>query len=107
MKPKKRMSMKGQGKQKATGSTAKLHISGCRSCGKPLVRDKRAGHRVWYVCTNLNCEKNQRKGTPGSVITAASNKAILEALKNIRNGSLVCPTGYTWIYHLSNRCQCK
>ena len=34
----------------------------CRSCSKPLVRVVRARHRVWYECTNLRCEKNQKKG---------------------------------------------
>lgn len=90
----------------AKRKTKKPAVPTCRSCHKPLVRDKRSMHRVWYVCTNMNCEKNKRKPT-GSMITEASNKEILEALKNIRKGTLVCPTGFVWTYHLGNRCQCK
>ena len=33
----------------------------CRSCNKPMDRETRAGHKVWYVCANLFCEKNQKK----------------------------------------------
>ena len=81
----------------------------CRSCLKPLERAERSEHRVWYVCTNMFCEKNKKR--THSIIAKAAKEDILQALDAMRKKpqkmNFACPTGYTWMTHLARKCQCK